>query len=547
MQRKRRKTKNLVIVFALIIVCIYVGYSLITSNLQVRTSLDVAKTSFDVHFENLTISKKSTISTLPTLSNDKTEISFSITLNSPGDSYIINTDIYNAGTIDAAIGALTIEGIDANASNYVKAELVYTIDNKALAVDDVIKAGENEEIECRIVYEYDSEKTDSILLSEALNLNITLNIEYVKPDKTRLDNNEYSIRPFNAYNYLLSNSVLDNEKSKYVSSNNGVDFSSPSSDTNGKGIYTLSSTANDTFPINYYRGEVYNNFVIFNNYCWKMVRTTDTGGIKLILSNIPSDGHCVTSGLPGFNGEYNYDEYDNAFVGYKYGTAESSSYEATHANTNESNILYYVRNFFEEGNKNLRFYSENENYANNNYKSLFNTDLLEENTFCNDRSIASDITEIDSTPMNNLGYGNNNTVYSGYKRLTQTFNPSLTCTNNNDRFTNYYGLLTLDEAMLGGLTGNEGSTYNYLYFGNGSYFLMTPTYFKNNISYTSCIKINSTTSSAKVDSCNTGGSLTIRPVITLNNDAKFYKGDGTPYNPYVVYNSAIYQVYHQQM
>ncbi len=79
------------------------------------------------------------------------------------------------------------------------------------------------------------------------------------------------------YDYIANNSVLDNQSSEFVSSNNGIDFSSSSSDSNGKGIYTFHTTATDLFPVYYYRGDVDNNNVLFGNVCWKIVRTTETG------------------------------------------------------------------------------------------------------------------------------------------------------------------------------------------------------------------------------------------------------------------------------
>jgi hypothetical protein len=45
-------------------------------------------------------------------------------------------------------------------------------------------------------------------------------------------------------------------------------------------------TENDTYPIYYYRGNVDNN-VLFANKCWKIVRTTETGGTKLIYNGNP--------------------------------------------------------------------------------------------------------------------------------------------------------------------------------------------------------------------------------------------------------------------
>ena len=86
------------------------------------------------------------------------------------------------------------------------------------------------------------------------------------------------------YDVVERQTVMDNIQSTYVSSSTGIDFSQISSDTNGKGVYTFSSTANDAYPVMYYRGAVDNNNVLFANKCWQMVRTTDTGGVKLIYN-----------------------------------------------------------------------------------------------------------------------------------------------------------------------------------------------------------------------------------------------------------------------
>ncbi len=95
------------------------------------------------------------------------------------------------------------------------------------------------------------------------------------------------------YEAIAEQSVLDNMPSQYVTGSAGIDFSQISSDTNGKGVYTLSSTIGEKYPIHYYRGAVDNNNVIFGNYCWKIIRTTETGGVKLIYNGKPDEnGQC---------------------------------------------------------------------------------------------------------------------------------------------------------------------------------------------------------------------------------------------------------------
>ena len=91
------------------------------------------------------------------------------------------------------------------------------------------------------------------------------------------------------YAMMAANSVPDNVSSDFVTNTTGINFTQISSDTNGKGIYQMASTAQDDRPIYYYRGAVDNNNVKFANFCWKIVRTTGTGGVKLIY-NGPPDG-----------------------------------------------------------------------------------------------------------------------------------------------------------------------------------------------------------------------------------------------------------------
>ena len=48
-------------------------------------------------------------------------------------------------------------------------------------------------------------------------------------------------------------------------------------------------TTNYKKNIYYFTGNVENNNVLFANYCWKIVRTTDTGGVKIVYNGVPYD------------------------------------------------------------------------------------------------------------------------------------------------------------------------------------------------------------------------------------------------------------------
>lgn len=119
------------------------------------------------------------------------------------------------------------------------------------------------------------------------------------------DEQDGAIKGINLYSLLKSYAVIDDSPSEYVENSFGIDFSKKSSDINGKGLYLLSTTSNLAKPVLYYRGNVDNNNVMFAGFCWKIVRTTETGGIKLLYNGVSSNGKCLgnsyTIGMSSFN------------------------------------------------------------------------------------------------------------------------------------------------------------------------------------------------------------------------------------------------------
>lgn len=98
------------------------------------------------------------------------------------------------------------------------------------------------------------------------------------------------------YDVIALSATPDNIASEFVSSSTGINRNAISSDTNGKGVYTKSATLSNTKPIHYFRGAVTNNNVIFGGFCWQIIRTTNTGGIKIIYNGTPTNGQCISTG-----------------------------------------------------------------------------------------------------------------------------------------------------------------------------------------------------------------------------------------------------------
>ena len=87
-------------------------------------------------------------------------------------------------------------------------------------------------------------------------------------------------------------------------------------------IYHYATTATNKNVANQQAEVILNKFnVIFGGFCWQILRTTDTGGVKLIYNGIPdSSGTCNNTGTAQQIGieRFNISENSPAYLGYMY-------------------------------------------------------------------------------------------------------------------------------------------------------------------------------------------------------------------------------------
>ena len=384
---------------------------------------------------------------------------------------------------------------------------------------------------------------DATVVKAKTSLNGTLTVTL---DKTSTEevSEEYTCKlEFNAVErteIAVSEPTLFEQIKDKADTTTVIDYKVRSGVSGTNGIYTTTATEGNV-PVYYFRGDAdkVNNNIIFNNMCWKIIRTTETGGIKIIYNGTPTDSKCETQtgtstqiGESAFNTSYN----DNAYVGYMYGTVGSDNYEATHANTNESTIKTYIDNW----------YSQNFNET--------TTSKLEDTVFCNDRSTkaydANTIGDTSRSSYGDLGYGTSTTFYGAAHRASyysKNPNPSLVCQNNNDKFTvnikngngkltNPVGLITLDEVVLAGFNtyNSNKSNYkditNYLYT-NTHYWTFSPVILGDD-GYANVGYVYNT---GRVYAYYVNSIQGVRPVVSLaNNTFVNPDGEGTTTNPYVV-------------
>ena len=92
-----------------------------------------------------------------------------------------------------------------------------------------------------------------------------------------------------------SNNIYDKVACQAAETPASIDFrypaqvSSTPSVANGNGV---NATTENGSTVYYYRGQIDNNYVIWANKCWRLLRTTATGGTKMIYYGIPDNGVC---------------------------------------------------------------------------------------------------------------------------------------------------------------------------------------------------------------------------------------------------------------
>ena len=333
----------------------------------------------------------------------------------------------------------------------------------------------------------------------------------------------------------------------------------------------LASTADDYGTSYYFRGAVTNNFVEYANMCWRIVRVTGDGSIKLVLYNyngLTSTINTPLSSTPcnvtgdelaflrlnnaddyyfDFSDSYNPDTGENAYIGFMYGNFSdySTSYLEAHSNIKKSLAM-----------KTLEKWYDNILSNQNNFFEFQLADTI----WCNDKSVVTDTT---FNPKNwtlgtNYGYGRNVNYYGTAKRLVQASSwtaggtgPSLICPNDNNggklsKFTvsdtkygngnldKKIGLLTADEfSFAGGLAEESGAMY-LIDNTNGIYATLSP-------SQTFTFGVGQDVNPhifvifgdiLTISGANDTGSQ--RPSISLKSWVRILSGNGSATNPYKI-------------
>ena len=325
--------------------------------------------------------------------------------------------------------------------------------------------------------------------------------------------------------------------------------------SDGSGTYGSDGSAN-----------AYPNYVkLANNTCWRIVRTTSTGGVKIIYNgmwndststctNITTSAQLTTSPFNNTSATvagtfYTGLQHQNIHaVGYTYSSLAAGTTAATPistifgstgndttTNTNSSIIKQYIEDWYEDN------------------MTAYTSKLEGDAGYCNDRTLNEGTSW--TTPLTDsdtiVPYSTSSmTQYYFGSRIRNVgasiFSPTLTCPrgkvdlysfannagNGNGQLTYPVALLTADEASLAGNGWIGTSAYNaksYLHSGS-AFWLLSPSN-HGTLGYAYGILVGSD-----------GGlgysfvyyATGVRPVISLSSGTRIHSGSGTATDPWVV-------------
>ena len=315
MRYKNRKKNRFIMMLIALIGCIGLGYAFLTQELTINGIGKVDIMRWNVYFDNLilnpnnvSLSSEDVMATIdPTT---KTSIDYTVTLQKPGDFYEFTVDVVNAGNIDAMIATVIQQynGEDISDENPLPDYVRYTVtyeDGIEILKNHLLGGGGVETYKVRLEYRKDIDSSN--LPDVNTSFTFRFGVEYVQADRNAIIRNTFKL-----YNVMAGYAF----EGKYARAYTGEHQDSFDASQSTKRIYHWYANNNKD-------GEAIRdkNNVLFADMCWNIVRTTDTGGVKLVYNGEAENNQCLdTRGTHiGYNNNSSVYLYSSA-GGFYYGT-----------------------------------------------------------------------------------------------------------------------------------------------------------------------------------------------------------------------------------
>ena len=301
---------------------------------------------------------------------------------------------------------------------------------------------------------------------------------------------------------------------------------------------TMSIALDDYGTSYYYRGNVIDNYVNFAGMCWRIVRITGDGSIKLILED--QDSTCATS-----DGNWNIPTTTGGTTktgNFGYTQHAAKTLTASDGTQNSSNG--YIMNYLNGGTNNDK--SMATAFKNFQTRPLANyLDKLKAGDWClNDKAYATNsdnTTALTSQEILDNQIKNTSFYYDSNVRLTGKAikEPTLKCngtvmTKFADNTDMYVGTLTADEIVYaGGKVYTDNPDYylinDYQKTNNLYFWSLSPSSFFSSVDFAFVVDRNGVVSDAYVHHFNS-----FRPAVSLKSSVQITGGNGTKANAYTI-------------
>ena len=206
---RKNKKKNSIIILVLLLLGISLGYSLLSSNLNISGTTGLSSNTWNIHWSNLSVTNGSVtgtqVTTPATIKTGNTEVEYSITLSTPGDFYEFTVDAVNEGSIDAMIESFSNKTFESNGTTektlptYLNYSVTYS-DGIALAPKQKLDANTTEKIKVRVEFKRDIEANQ--LPTTADTIVFKFSVTYAQADNTsQTVNHPRIVYTVNKYDY----------------------------------------------------------------------------------------------------------------------------------------------------------------------------------------------------------------------------------------------------------------------------------------------------------------------------------------------------------
>ena len=173
---KKGRGSFIAILVLVLVLGISIGYAALSTTLNINGSTTIGKSSWDVHFANVIETAGGVTATKAAAITATTEVTYEVTLPTPGTFYEFTVDVVNAGSLDAKLSAdATVEGVSAAQAVYTKYSVVWSDTGVAPKTGDVIKAGQKKTAKVRVEYNKDVTAAQLPTTDQVLTLTASMN------------------------------------------------------------------------------------------------------------------------------------------------------------------------------------------------------------------------------------------------------------------------------------------------------------------------------------------------------------------------------------